>query len=139
MQMNKEKREFVFVYGSLKKGFGNHGFVEDQDYLGYAKSVKRDYVMVSLGAFPAVCRYPNGTKVAGELYSVDLPTMAALDRLEGNGNLYRRQQEDFVTSNGEVIKAWIYLMPIQIARTVFSRQGTGGHAIHNDGDAVVWL
>lgn len=137
--MNKEKREIVFVYGSLKKGFGNHGFVEDQDYLGYAKSASRDYAMISLGAFPAVCRYPNGTKVAGELYSVDAPTMVALDRLEGNGNLYRRYQEDFINDKGETVKAWIYIMPIQIARAVYSRSGSGGHQIHNDGDAVVWL
>ena len=45
--------------------------------------------LYDLGPFPGLV--PRGSQmVAGEVYEVDKPTLAALDRLEGHPDFYRR-------------------------------------------------
>ena len=95
----------VFVYGSLKKGFGNHPY-----HLGKAHFVSTavtlpQYSLFSLGAYPGVCK-GGITQVEGEVYEVDKQELDSLDRLEGHPNYYKR--EVIETSEGD---AWIYLLP----------------------------
>lgn len=137
--MNNNKPQNVFVYGSLKKGFGNHDFVADQNFLGSAKTSSSDYMMISLGAFPAVCPYPGAYKVTGEVYEVDPYTLHALDQLEGNGRLYNREQRDFILDSGRSVKAWVYLMNINVAKQLFSKNNTRASSVQKDGDSLVWL
>lgn len=139
--MDKEKKELVFVYGSLKRGYGNHGFLVDQNFLGVAKTSESNFYMVSLGAFPATIRHESGKKITGEVYEVDEQTFKSLDQLEGQGSLYSRNKEMFDLQNGKKVEAWIYLMPRQIANSVVAR-GYGRNslkAVHIDGDSFVWL
>ena len=78
----------VFVYGTLMTGEPNHRLLVHAQRVGQA-STEPAYHLVDLGAFPALV--PGGqTAVAGEVYSVDGPTLAALDRLEGHPRFYRR-------------------------------------------------
>ena len=78
----------VFVYGTLMTGEPNHRLLAHAQRVGHA-STQPAYHLVDLGAFPALV--PGGqTAVAGEVYSVDSPTLAALDRLEGHPRFYRR-------------------------------------------------
>jgi len=95
----------VMVYGSLKRGFGNHSYhLGNSEYLGKVETLPQ-YTMFSLGGFPGVI--PNGkTSIQGELYNVTERELRTLDRLEGNGSFYTR--EVIETSEGE---AWIYLLP----------------------------
>lgn len=137
--MNRNEKNLVFCYGSIKRGFGNNSFVADQEFLGSAKSASKEFVMVSLGAFPAVCKHEDGMKVSGEVYRVDAPTMRSLDLLEGNGNLYTRTEEDFILSDGTVVKAWIYLMHINVAKHLYSKNNYRTHSVVNDGDSLLWL
>ena len=94
----------VFVYGSLKKGFGNHPYhLGKADYLGIAVTLPQ-YSLFSLGSYPGVI---NGgiTAIEGELYDVTDQELASLDRLEGHPSYYKR--EEIETSEGV---AWIYLL-----------------------------
>lgn len=75
---NKHK---VAVYGSLRKGLGNHGFVEDQELLGEFQTPPM-YEMRSLGGFPGI-KNGGDTSVLMEVYEVDGSTLKSLDRLEG--------------------------------------------------------
>jgi len=94
----------VFVYGTLKKGRGNHHLLSQSKFLGTAETLPQ-YTMVSLGAFPGVIE--NGiTQIQGEIYEVNAEQLVRLDRLEGHPNFYRR--DEIETSEG---KAWIYLLP----------------------------
>jgi gamma-glutamylaminecyclotransferase len=94
----------VFVYGSLKEGFENHEILSDAEFIARTRTKRNDYHMVSLGKFPAVVK--NGCYfIAGELYKVDPLTMAYLDMLEGNGELYERERVELITGQ----KAWMYL------------------------------
>jgi gamma-glutamylcyclotransferase (GGCT)/AIG2-like uncharacterized protein YtfP len=78
----------VFVYGSLMRGFGNHRVIARGEYVGQATTEPR-YRMYSLSAFPGVVS-GGRQAIAGEVYLVDETTLAALDRLEGHPNFYRR-------------------------------------------------
>jgi gamma-glutamylcyclotransferase (GGCT)/AIG2-like uncharacterized protein YtfP len=56
------------VYGTLKKGFPNHHFIGNSQYLG-EHITPPNYTMYSLGGFPAVCLY-GYTPIHTEVYKV---------------------------------------------------------------------
>jgi gamma-glutamylcyclotransferase (GGCT)/AIG2-like uncharacterized protein YtfP len=99
----------VFVYGSLKKGFGNHGFLSQSEFLGDATTVDSRFRMVSLGSFPGVYDVGND-KIKGEIYSVNHYTLRNLDRLESEGSFYSRRTFSFELSNGQIIDSYIYIL-----------------------------
>lgn len=83
-------RGLVFVYGSLRKGFGNHGRLKTAEFIGYGKTVSNGWTMLDLGAFPGVV--PGGkTHIFGEIYRCDRECWDGLDSLEGYPSLYNRE------------------------------------------------
>jgi len=93
----------VFVYGSLKRGFGNHQLLEESEFIGH-HITEPLYEMRSLGGYPGVLL--NGdTPISGELYRVDEATFQRLDRLEGYPRFYQRLQ--IPTKEGY---AWMYFL-----------------------------
>lgn len=95
--MNNPKLDlnYVFVYGSLKQGFHNHHHLEKSLFLGNAQ-VKGELLDIRpRGDFPALLGKKNDaskpTWVQGEVYIVDNDTLAQLDILEGEGQLYDRK------------------------------------------------
>lgn len=95
----------VFVYGSLKQGFGNHRHLEGQELLG--TGTLKGFDMFSLGPFPAI--QPGQGNVNGELYRVDEDAFRCLDRLEGHPVMYCREPSIINDSNGEKVEAWVYV------------------------------
>ena len=82
----------VFVYGTLKKGFGNHNILKDSKFLGKATTSDR-WLMIGKGlSFPYVLKKDKvkGKLIKGELYEVDSTTLKRLDQLEGVPTHYRR-------------------------------------------------
>lgn len=71
----------VFVYGTLRRGHGNHRLLTTSEYIGVA--VLEGYRMVSLGGFPAIFKGEKDDVVMGEVYYVTQPVLNDLDRLEG--------------------------------------------------------
>ena len=89
------ERRNVFVYGTLMKGFGNHGLLAGSDFVGSARLATEDYRMVDLGCFPGLTSrgLPDGMYrvVHGEVYSVDADVLRGLDALEGvSSGFYKR-------------------------------------------------
>jgi gamma-glutamylaminecyclotransferase len=86
--MSEATRPRVFVYGTLRRGEGNHAFISAATLLGEARTLPR-FTLYNLGPFPALV--PEGANaVLGEVYEVDDATLARLDRLEGCPSLYQR-------------------------------------------------
>ena len=84
----------VFVYGTLKRGHGNHRLLESSTFLGKAQTTGK-WTMVGTGMpFPYLLKYDeaNGGNVLGEVYEVDGNTYADLDNLEGVPTHYRRMK-----------------------------------------------
>lgn len=78
----------IFVYGTLRKGGSNFGLMKDANFIakGTVGGVLLDY-----GGYPALVSRPHGyTLVHGEIYDVDAPTLARLDKMEGHPHYYRR-------------------------------------------------
>lgn len=102
----------VFVYGTLKKGFHNHRCLEGARFVTNAH-LSVPFRMFDTGGFPvllpATASKP-GYFPTGEVY--ELPEgrpgeliLARLDRLEGEGSMYHRQEHQ--TMDGEVVSVYI--------------------------------
>lgn len=103
--MINSKTFLVMVYGSLKRGFGNHSVLEESEFLGATETAASKYDLVSLGPFPAALNH--GThNIKGELYSVDRKTLKNLDILESNGKFYNREPVRLI--DGTI--AWVYFL-----------------------------
>lgn len=103
----------VFVYGSLKRGFGNNVLLADSNLIDTTLTKDR-FQMNSLGGFPGVVKSQKGF-VSGELYEVNDTTLARLDQLEGNGRFYNREVVDL--ENGE--EAWMYFLMEEYGEVMF--------------------
>jgi len=88
----------VFVYGTLKKGFGNHFLLKDSQFI---KVDKVSGLMYNIGPFPGAVPAKGDNPLHGEIYEIDETTLQRLDRLEGVPHLYRRETEK--TSSGEEV------------------------------------
>ena len=132
-------KNYVFVYGSLKSGFGNNGFLSNSKLIGAAITLDEDYSMISLGGFPGVIY--GKKRIEGEVYQVDEEVFKSLDRLEGNGHFYKRELTETILldnpGGGKNHKAWIYVLVNQ--KSHFG-SGTHKHRIgFNDyTDAEYW-
>jgi gamma-glutamylaminecyclotransferase len=100
----------VFVYGTLLAGEPNHRLLAGARLVAEART-EAAFELRDLGAFPALVRGGEGA-VAGEVYEVDGPTLAALDRLEGHPRFYRRTP--ITLEDGTAVETYL-LAPAQAA------------------------
>lgn len=100
MTNTEEKKEaLIAVYGTLKKGFGNHRILESSKFLG-TDNTKETFEMYSFGGFPAIVE--GGDKhIFIEVYSTsDENVLRRLDQLEGfrekdsENNFYDKKEID---------------------------------------------
>lgn len=82
----------LFVYGTLKRGGSNHGWMGGQTFLGLARTVP-GLTLYSLGEYPGlVADAADREGVTGELWAVDAAALARLDKFEGvPEGLYARE------------------------------------------------
>jgi len=110
--MNKNTKLYA-VYGTLKKGHGNHRIINHCKMLVTTKT-PAIYSLYHLGGFPGIKNGGN-TEVEIEVYEApDEMTERRVDMLEGyreggNNNLYNK--ELFNTEFGD---AWIYVYNYEI-------------------------
>lgn len=105
-------KHLIFVYGTLKRGWGNNAIIHDQEFLGKAKTLNDHFQMYTLGGFPGVVR--GEKEISGEAWLVDDAAFVRCDRLEGNPSFYKREEVDIIIENykaalDELETAWIYI------------------------------
>lgn len=84
----------VFVYGTLKAGYGNNRLLKDSEFLGVAVT-KDKFGMIGYGYPMAAARgLGDQRRIVGEVYRVTDKVLADLDRLEWKGRLYDRVGTD---------------------------------------------
>ena len=95
----------VFVYGTWLAGERNHYHLERARLITESRT-QPAFTLYDFGPFPGMVA-TGSHAVIGEVYEVDEPMLAAMDRLEGHPSFYRRttiQLED-----GSAVEA--YLLP----------------------------
>lgn len=105
-----EETNTVFVYGTLKKGFGNHNYL-----LGHLEPLAEDklagHKMYSLGGFPAIVESDNEEDVVyGELYEVNPAELRRLDGLEGYRDGYAGFYDRKTVTTVGGVEALVYFM-----------------------------
>jgi gamma-glutamylcyclotransferase (GGCT)/AIG2-like uncharacterized protein YtfP len=101
----------VFVYGTLKRGGGNHHFLAGQAFVDEARTA-RGYTLYDLSGYPGMVRQDDDdTGVMGEVWSVDDECLARLDVLECTAEgLYRLEAVPLASPVPErAVKTYIYL------------------------------
>lgn len=98
----------VIVYGTLKRGYGNHSRLLSAEFLGEVRVPR--FTLYAVASFPGALPDEEGC-VEGELYAVDDRTLARLDALEGYRpghpvrSMYLRREVE--TDDGQT--AWMYI------------------------------
>lgn len=159
--LGDDTKTFVFVYGSLRKGFVNNSLLQqgghfkkarrvlDEDYNWFQTS--KYYQMLSAGGFPIVYKAVKEpvTKtecmrmrrlyrpIKGEVYEVTAFLLqGALDRLEGHPTWYKRELVDVVglkeAAPESKGKAWMYIMTRGHARE------SNDYSLQNKGGMYDW-
>lgn len=102
---------YLFVYGTMKKGFPNHTRLDMAKFLGAVKTVEK-YAMYPRddNYCPCVIKEENKVHIKGELYEVFFQDQIDhIDRFEGVPNYYIRETiEVEILGTKEVVNADIY-------------------------------
>jgi gamma-glutamylcyclotransferase (GGCT)/AIG2-like uncharacterized protein YtfP len=85
-----EAGQYLFIYGTLKRGLRNHHLLIGQPFVGEAITEPR-YRLYDCGAYPALVEdQAAGQAVRGEVYLLEAATIRQLDLLEEAPVLYER-------------------------------------------------
>jgi gamma-glutamylcyclotransferase (GGCT)/AIG2-like uncharacterized protein YtfP len=105
----------LFVYGTLKKGFDNHSYLRNSQFVAEAKTAKKYPMITKNQAFPYLINQARkGHHVQGEVYVVDYETFIEIECLEGHPTHYIRNEIDVQLENKDIIKAWCYFLADKI-------------------------
>lgn len=107
--------QYLFVYGSMKKGFQNHERLQNAEYIGNFKT-SGQYTMYADTSkmFPYVIEDEKRFQIYGELYKiVSKKDFEEIDIMEGVPDFYRRKQINVIEVNGNrKFSAWIYFRSV---------------------------
>jgi gamma-glutamylaminecyclotransferase len=102
------KEHFLFVYGTLRKGYGNSYLLANSELIGAAKTTNK-YQMLIEGSIPFVRFDVHNVEITGEVYKVSNETLEEIDILEGHPTWYIRKTVPIVLLDScREIEAWLY-------------------------------
>jgi|TARA_B110000967_G_C18848623_1_gene543370 gamma-glutamylaminecyclotransferase len=111
--------DLVFVYGTLREGYGNHIYLHTSKKIGEAKTAEK-YSMYEAG-IPFVYKNKASVAITGEVYEVSNDSLYLMDMLEGHPYQYRREIIEVVLNeSNEVKKAWLYFYPEPVGNIIES-------------------
>lgn len=109
----------IFVYGTLKRGLSNHGWMVGQQFLAEART-EPVYRMYDFGGFPGMVPVEkDGVSILGEIWEVDEAGRKKLDILEdvagGEYALEVVQLADVPEASGMMgpIHTYVYLQSVE--------------------------
>jgi gamma-glutamylcyclotransferase (GGCT)/AIG2-like uncharacterized protein YtfP len=97
----------VFVYGTLKRGFRNHFYLSEAEYLGRYRTCE-SYGFYDFGDYPAAT-LDGDQAIGGEVFQILPEHLSALDILEGYPDFYQR-----IEIETEYGVAWMYIVKEQL-------------------------
>ena len=112
--------EFLFVYGTLKRGGANHGQMAGQRFVAEARTIP-GYRLFDVGGYPGLVVLPADREgVTGEIWLVSPAALLRLDRFEGvSEGLYRRETVALAgPPEGKLIEGYVYARSVEGLRPV---------------------
>lgn len=105
-ERDADPHALVFVYGTLKRGFGLHLCLSERgaEFLGEAET-EPGYTLVSLGFCPGMIRKEGTPGVRGEVYRVSRSLLWSLDSLEA---AYDRKEVRLRSGPVSVAEAYVW-------------------------------
>lgn len=112
----------IFVYGTLKRGLSNHGWMAGQQFIAEARTAP-EYRMVDCGGYPGM--FPvklGGVSILGEIWEVDEAGRQKLDVLEDvEGGEYalepvRLVDADDAATDGVIDPVYTYIYKWTVVR-----------------------
>lgn len=103
--------KLIAVYGTLRKGYGNHSYLSSATFVGSGKTFDK-YRMTGAG-IPFLLQGKNvkgSNNVRVEVYSVNEWSLKSIDRLEGHPTWYKREKIGIRLDNGLIIGAETYII-----------------------------
>lgn len=104
--------QYIFTYGTLKKGFSNHGLIEHLEFIGEALTCEKYQMYPCTNyAFPFLLKSEKNIFIKGEVYKLNsIEDLNYLDELEGYPTLYLREEIDVILiKNSKTFKSIIYI------------------------------
>lgn len=111
----------VFVYGTLRRGYGNHYLINKNpalknppNFIAEVITTKKYRLTANGIPFLHPTKRKGAAHVKGEVYRVGDLMLERLDRLEGYNreepgkSYYKREKILVKTSEGEEMEAWVY-------------------------------
>lgn len=117
-----ETTQHVFVYGTLKRGYGNNRLLAAAAFVGEAQANGIAIHAAEDSPFPFAMR-DNQQTAHGEVYKINNYILNKLDKLEGTPCLYQRETTVCHLASGEQIECWIYLSPRHAKQLPILRNG----------------
>ncbi|NPE30568.1 gamma-glutamylcyclotransferase [Methanococcoides sp. SA1] len=94
---------FLFVYGTLKKGHKNHHLLDGSSFVS-KNCTENKFKMLDMGDFPAVVKGDSVSSIFGESFNVDDSILFAIDGFEGKWFC----REEVILKDSSV--AWMYFL-----------------------------
>jgi len=122
---------YIFVYGTLKRGFPSHYLLKNSIFIDYALTQKK-FVMYSNGSYPLIIPdevHEKSGFVKGEVYKVNENILKILDEFEDVPEEYVREKAEVLLLNKKrIISAFLYIS---------SKKPTHLKVIEPDEDGIV--
>ena len=103
---------YLFVYGTLKRGFQNHHILEDSIFICDGITINK-FIMYSNGFYPMIVpekKSKYSGYVKGEIYKIKDKLIKKIDEFEDVPEEYIRIEENIRCVNTmEVIKCFLYI------------------------------
>jgi gamma-glutamylaminecyclotransferase len=103
-----DKKVYLFAYGSMKRGFKNHGRLINDSFIGNATTLDK-YIMhptISYN-FPYALESVAKWNLIGELYELSSADIKDIDIFEGTPNHYYRKEIE-VLCEKKIYNSFIY-------------------------------
>ncbi|XP_038974864.1 putative gamma-glutamylcyclotransferase At3g02910 [Phoenix dactylifera] len=146
-------RTLVFTYGTLKRGFSNHGLIQDMirsgdaAFVGDARTAGRLPLVCGPYRVPFLLNFPGaGERVRGEVYAVSPRGIARMDDLEGTSRghyerlpislvLPRRRRSRGDEGEDDEVEAEAYYAHRSYATEMWRRSGERGFEAYSEREA----